>query len=467
MSTETGVRLYNTITKSKVPLTVGPEGVVRIYVCGPTVYGRVHIGNARPFVVFSVLARFLRRNGLAVRFVSNLTDINDKIYDAARTEGTSSTELADRYGKAYIDDTNGLGLGRPDSEPKVTDTLPEIVDLIAQLVDRGLAYPSAGDVYFRVGSFPGYGSLSGRTLEDMVSGEGGVGKEHPLDFALWKAHKPTEDAFWPSPWGPGRPGWHIECSAMAEAILGRTFEIHGGGIDLIFPHHENEIAQTEGAHGVPLAQIWMHNGMLELAGDKMSKSVGNIALLSDVLGDWPKEVVLTYFLSSHYRSPLPFNDERLGDAKAQCERIANTLRSLRRAIDVPGEGVDAGLAAALSTARSDMFAALADDFATPEAFAAIFGLIRVVNTTLDGVRPGAGQLREVQSKLLELLDVFGLGQLDREEPQVPESVLALARARDEARTARDFARSDALRAEIEAQGFTVRDGASGSEVLPA
>ena len=467
MSTETGVRLYNTLTKSKVPLQVGPEGVVRIYVCGPTVYGRVHIGNARPFVVFSVLARFLRRSGLAVNFVSNLTDINDKIYDAARNEGVSSTELAEHYGKAYIDDTNGLGLGRPDHEPKVTDTLPEIVDLIAQLIERGLAYPASGDVYFRVGRFPGYGDLSGRKLDEMISGEGGVGKEHPLDFALWKAHKPDEDAFWPSPWGPGRPGWHIECSAMAEAILGRTFEIHGGGIDLIFPHHENEIAQTEGAHGVPLAQIWMHNGMLELAGDKMSKSVGNIALLADVLQDWPKEVVLTYFLSSHYRSPLPFNDERLGDAKAQCERIANTLRALRRAIEAPGDGVDVSLAAATAATRTDVFTALADDFATPEAFAAIFSLVRTANATLDRSRPGADQLREVHGQLLELLDVFGLAALDDEDVRVPEEILALARARDNARTGRDFARSDALRAEIEGQGYTVRDGSEGSEVFPS
>ena len=252
---------------------------------------------------------------------------------------------------------------------------------------------------------------------------------------------------------------------MAEAILGRNFEIHGGGIDLIFPHHENEIAQTEGAHGVPLAQIWMHNGMLELAGDKMSKSVGNIALLADVLADWPKEVVLTYFLSSHYRSPLPFNDERLGDAKAQCERIANTLRALRRAIDSPGDGVDPALAAALGAARTGVFEALADDFATPEAFGAMFGLVRVINATLDGERPGIGQLREVHIKLLELLDIFGLATLDVEDVGIPDAVVALARARDEARAAKDFARSDALRAEIEAQGFTVRDGSAGSEVL--
>ena len=224
---------------------------MRIYVCGPTVYGRVHIGNARPFVVFSVLKRYLERRGMRVRLVSNLTDVNDKIYDAARAEGVPSAELARRYSEAYIADTDRLGLGRPDVEPRVTESIPEIIALIETLVEMGLAYPAGGDVYYRVERFPGYGRLSGRRLDEMISQEPGPGKESPLDFALWKGRKPDEDTWWESPWGPGRPGWHIECSAMAEAALGHGFEVHGGGIDLIFPHHENEIAQSEGAHGGP------------------------------------------------------------------------------------------------------------------------------------------------------------------------------------------------------------------------
>jgi cysteinyl-tRNA synthetase len=239
-----GPRLHSTMTKRREPLEPGPTGEVRIYVCGPTVYGRIHIGNARPFVVFTVLKRYLERRGMRVRLVSNLTDVNDKIYAAARAEGVPSAELARRYSEAYVADTDRLGLGRPDAEPTVTETIPEILELIGTLVAVGLAYPSDGDVYYRVGRFPGYGNLSGRRLDEMEPQEPGPGKESPLDFALWKGRKHDEDTWWESPWGPGRPGWHIECSAMAEATLGREFEVHGGGIDLVFPHHENEIAQS-------------------------------------------------------------------------------------------------------------------------------------------------------------------------------------------------------------------------------
>ena len=464
---DTGVQLYNTLTKTKEALRVTPGAPVRIYVCGPTVYGRVHIGNARPFVVFSVLTRALRRRGLEVRFVSNLTDINDKIYDAARAEGIPSGELAERYSNAYIEDTNRLGLGRPDAEPKVTDTLPEIVALIEELIAQDLAYPAHGDVYFRVTHFAPYGELSGRNLDELISGEGGVGKEHPLDFALWKANKPGEDTSWPSPWGPGRPGWHIECSAMAEALLGRNFEIHGGGIDLIFPHHENEIAQSEGANEEPLAQIWMHNEMLELGGEKMAKSVGNIARLGDVLDEWDREVVVAYFLTSHYRSKLPFDDARLNDARTVCERIGNCLRALRRALTAPGVSEAPELVAALATAETDFDAALADDLNTPAAIAAIQVLVRVVNGALDGdARPSAERLPETHTLLVGLLDTLGLASLDAGD-EIPAEVVALAKERQAARDGRDFARADALRDEIAAQGFTLRDGPDGPELVPA
>jgi cysteinyl-tRNA synthetase len=458
--------IYSTLSKKKEPVTPGPDGLVRIYACGPTVYGRVHIGNARPFVVFSVLKRFLERRGLRTRFVANLTDVNDKIYAAAQEEGIPSGELAAKYSQAYIDDTNRLGLGRPDVEPRVTETMPEIIALIQRLVDKGLAYPAAGDVYFRVERFERYGALSGRDLDEMVSTEPGEGKESPLDFALWKGRKPDEDTWWESPWGDGRPGWHIECSAMAEKALGRDFEIHGGGLDLAFPHHENEIAQSEGAYDEPMAQVWMHNEMLELAGDKMSKSVGNIALLHEVLDEWPAEVVLAYFLRAHYRSKLPFSQEHLKDAAEVCERIRNGSRAIDRALGSPGEATSPELATALVAARRDFYESLDDDFGTPGAFAALFDLIRAVNQAVEGERPSAGQLQEVRRELVEMLDVFGLAGLAKGEAAVPEEVMDLLAEREAARAERDFARADEARDRILALGFELRDTPEGPQVYP-
>jgi len=465
---EPEVRLHSTLTRRREPLQPRADGHVRIYVCGPTVYGRIHVGNARPFVVFSVLKRYLSRRGYRVTFVSNLTDVNDKIYAAARREGVTSTELAERYGRAYVADTSRLGLGRPDAEPKVTETMPQILALIETLIERGLAYPAPnGDVYYRVARFPEYGKLSGRRTDELEPSEPPEGKEDPLDFALWKAHKPDEDAWWGSPWGDGRPGWHIECSAMAEALLGRRFEIHGGGLDLVFPHHENEIAQTEGASGEPLAQIWMHNEMLELAGDKMSKSEGNIALLADVLESWPPETLIAFFLRSHYRSKLPFDDERLHEAQAANRRLRNALQALERGIEAPGAGYDEALAAALVDARQRFFASLDDDFGTPGAFAALFDLARAANQAVEGgARPGADQLREVRREFVELLDVLGLAVLAEPPTPAPDD-LRLAEQREEARHAGDYARADALRDELRARGWEVRDTPEGPQLSPA
>lgn len=460
------VRIFSTLTKRKEPVRPGGDGVVGIYACGPTVYGRVHIGNARPFIVFSVLKRYLERRGMRARFVSNLTDINDKIYEAATAEGMPSVELAEKYGAAYLADTSRLGLGRPDLEPKVTESLDAIVAMIATLIERGLAYPADGDVYFRVDHFARYGALSGRKLDEMVSTDPGTGKENPLDFALWKGRKADEDAWWDSPWGPGRPGWHIECSAMAEQALGEGFSIHGGGLDLVFPHHENEIAQSEGAGDGPMAQIWMHNEMLELSGDKMSKSVGNIALLGEVLDRWPAEVVLVYFLRAHYRSKLPFSDRHLAEAGEICERLRNALRSLDRAIEAPGEGIDEGLAQALTGSRGAYWAALDDDFGTPGAFAAIFDLVRAANAVVEGGRPAAGQLQEVRRELVEMLDVFGLAGLGRSQREAPEEVVELLAVRERARADRDFDRADAARDRIAELGWELRDTAEGPQVYP-
>jgi cysteinyl-tRNA synthetase len=461
---ESEPRLYSTLTRRVEVLEPGPGGVIRMYVCGPTVYGPIHVGNARPFVVFSVMKRYLTRRGHAVRLVSNLTDVNDKIYVAARREGVPSAELARRYSREYVEDTDRLGLGRPDAEPTVTDHIPEIIDLIARLVDRGLAYPAGGDVYYRVDRFAGYGRLSNRRIEELASNEPGEAKEHPLDFALWKGRKPDEDTWWDSPWGPGRPGWHIECSAMAESALGPTFEVHGGGIDLVFPHHENEIAQSEGANGAPMAKVWAHNEMLELGG-KMSKSEGNIVLLRDALDRWGRDVIVGFFLRTHYRSKLPFGDDGLADAARQLDTIRNALRNLDRALTAPGEGIDRPLADAVVNVRADFFDALDDDFNTPRAFAALFELVHAVNRAADGERPGVRQLEATRAEFVALLDVLGLGTLaDRAE--APPEVLALAERREQARASRDFAAADDLRERIHALGWEVRDTPEGPRVDP-
>ncbi len=321
------VRIRDTL--SGALQSIDPDHEVGIYACGPTVYSRIHIGNARPFVVFSLFARFLRSEGYKARLVVNVTDINDKIYTAAARAGEPSAKFAAEMTAAYISDTDALGLGRPDAEPKATETVEGIVELIANLIEGGHAYESGGDVYFRVRSFADYGKLSNRRPEDMDQGEeaGSAGlKEERLDFALWKATKEGEDTSWDSPWGPGRPAWHIECSVMAEQELGASFAVHGGGSDLVFPHHENEIAQSEAA-GRPFAHVWMHNGMVDAGGEKMSKSEGNIFQLREALDRYGREAVVAYLISGHYRQPLAFGELPMEEAVARVERIRNFFRT--------------------------------------------------------------------------------------------------------------------------------------------
>ncbi|HEU4658321.1 MAG TPA: cysteine--tRNA ligase [Capillimicrobium sp.] len=444
------IRLHDTRTGSVVELVPRDPGRVGIYACGPTVYGRIHIGNARPFVVFSLLKRFLEHEGLAATLVVNVTDINDKIYDAARAAGMPSADLAREMTAAYVADTDGLGLGRPDHEPKATETLAEIIDLIAALVERGHAYEAGGDVLFSVRSDPAYGDLSHRSVDDMDQGEGVEGadrKRDPLDFALWKAHKADEDTAWDSPWGRGRPGWHIECSAMAEKLLGVGFDIHGGGSDLVFPHHENEAAQTRAGRGGELARIWMHNGMLQLGGEKMAKSVGNIAPLHEVLERWGRDAVLLAFCSAHYRQPMQFSDAVMEQATAGVARIREA-----------GRGVVAGDSPAdMAPMRDAFFAALADDFNTPQALAALWEWIREANR-----RGSVGD-----AHLREMLDVLALENLLEADEGAPDEVVELARQRSAARAARDFAEADRLRDEIAAAGWAVRDTADGFELTPA
>ncbi len=451
------IRLHDTLTGALQPLRTGDrERPIGIYACGPTVYSRIHIGNARPFVVFSLLKRFLEHEGYDVNLVVNVTDVNDKIYDAARAQGHASAELAADMTERYQQDTSALGLGRPDHEPLASETIGPIVEYIEALIERGHAYPVDGDVYFRVRSDAGYGSLSHRQLEHMDQGEDGSGpqlskalKQDPLDFALWKAHKDGEDTVWETPWGAGRPGWHIECSAMAEQLLGVGFDIHGGGSDLVFPHHENEAAQTRAARGHELTKLWMHNGMIQFTGEKMAKSVGNIALLHEVLDQRGAEAVVMYLISGHYRQPLAFSDAALEQAQANVKRIREAGRRLSAGESPPQ----------LASLRDRFLDALARDFNTAEA-------LSVLNEWIgEASRPSWDSPGD--SHLREMLGVLGLGALLAPAEQAPEEVRRMAERRELARSERDFAAADQLREEIAELGWEVRDVADGFELLPS
>jgi cysteinyl-tRNA synthetase len=422
------MRLHDTLTGELVELPPPPEQI-GIYVCGPTVYQRAHIGNARPFVVFTWLARWLRERGHVVRLVHNITDVNDKIYEAAPGRSAERAREATAW---YLEDTAGFGLGMPDAQPLATETMPEIVGLIEQLLEGGHAYVADGDVYFRVARFEGYGALSGQRPDQVEEQEPNPAKEDPRDFALWKATKEGEDTSWTAPWGNGRPGWHIECSAMAAKELGPEFWIHGGGLDLVFPHHENERAQSLSV-GHPFARVWMHNGMLRFTGEKMAKSVGNVVTIRDVLDEWGVETALVFFLTGHWRKPIDFSDETMRAAQAQTETFRNALRGETRAAGDWSALVDA----------------LEDDFNTPAALAVLHDWAR--RGALDELRRG--------------LAVFGLEGFG-EMHAAPGDVVALAEARMRARAARQFAEADRLRDELAALGWDVRDVGAGFELVP-
>jgi cysteinyl-tRNA synthetase len=424
------MRLYNSLTRQLEELPP-PPGPIRIYTCGSTVYQRVHVGNSRPFVLAMWVKRWLEASGYEVRLVENITDVDDHVYEAANEQGIGSRDLAEQATQWFIDDTDDLGLGRPDVEPRASETIPEIIALVQELIGLDAAYEAGGDVYFRVARFPEYGRLSGAQLDEMIAQEPSDLKEDQRDFALWKAQKPHEDAAWESPWGLGRPGWHIECSAMAEKHLGPVFEIHGGGNDLRFPHHENELAQSRSA-GREFARIWMHNGMLELDEAKMSKSLGNVVTLRNVIDTWGRETLLLYLLSGNYRQPIAFHDDALEAARGRADGFREVFRN-------PSVGAAPG--------EWERFAAaLDDDFNTPEALAVMHGW------------RDHGLLRRA-------LDVFGLASLAEAEAAPPE-VVELAERRQRARAERDFDQADRLRAEIEAAGWEARDVAGGYQLVP-
>jgi len=419
------MRPYNTLTR-RVEELPPPPGPIRMYFCGPTVYQRAHIGNARPFVLGMWLRTWLRQRGYDATLVHNITDVNDKIYEAAPN---ASAELAARATQWYLDDTRDLGLGMPDLMPKATESIASIVRFIEELIEGGYAYAVEGDVYFRVARDARYGRLSGQRPDQVEEQEPNPLKEDPRDFALWKAEKPGEDTWWDSPWGRGRPGWHIECSAMAEDAFGPVFEIHGGGLDLVFPHHENELAQSS-ALGHEFARIWTHNGMLAFGGEKMSKSLGNDVSLRNVLDTWGREVALLFFMSAHWRKPIDFTDDTLAQAKAQVEGFRNVFRT-------PSEAVGDW---------SALGAALDDDFNTPEALALLHGW-------------------RDHELLRDALGVFGLASLAEQE-EAPAELVELAERRVAAREAKDFDEADRLRDEIAVAGWEVRDEAGGFRLVP-
>jgi len=423
------MRLSDTYSRGKVELPP-PPGPIRMYFCGPTVYMRAHVGNAVPFVIGMWLRRWLRELGYDTTLVHNITDINDKIYDAAPG---ASAELAERATSWYLEDTRDLGLGMPDRLPRATEHVAQIVRAIEELIERGHAYAVEGDVYYRVGSFAEYGRLSGQRGDQVEEQEPNALKEDPRDFALWKANKPGEDTAWESPWGRGRPGWHIECSVMAEELLGPVFEIHGGGLDLVFPHHENEVAQSR-ALGREFARVWAHNGMLRFTGEKMSKSLGNVWTIRETLDEWGHETTLVFFLTGHWRKPIDFSEQTMAQAAARRETLRNAFR-----LD----------AAETDESRWHAFAdALEDDFDTPRALAVLHEW------------GSDGQLELLRRGL----DVFGLASLAERE-EAPPDIVDLAERRAATRRDRDFAEADALRGRLEAAGWEMRDDPGGGYTL--
>jgi cysteinyl-tRNA synthetase len=445
------ISLHDTRTGGLRTLQPREPGRIGIYACGPTVYGRIHVGNARPFVVFSLLKRFLVHEGYNVTLVVNITDVNDKIYAAAGAAGIGSEQLARGMTAAYIADTDALGLGRPDLEPLASETMQAIIELIERLIERGHAYTAGGDVYFAVRSYPRYGEISHQLIDQMDQGEGVEGAERkrdPLDFALWKETKADEDTAWGSPWGVGRPGWHIECSAMAASLLGAGFEIHGGGSDLIFPHHENEAAQTFAACGTALAQLWVHNGMVRLEEQKMAKSKGNIFVLHEALEAYGRDALIMYFCAGHYRQPIEFDDERLEQAAASLGRVREAARKLAAGPSPPWS----------KPLRERFFASLAADFNTPAALAALFDWVREANRAEHTV--GDADVRE-------MLDVLGLENLvDPLGVEPPPVVRELRDRRERARADGNYAEADRLREQLRSQGWEVRDGPGGPELVP-
>lgn len=464
------MKIYNTLTRTKQEFVPIDENEIKIYVCGPTVYNYFHIGNARPFVVFDTLRKYLEYRGNNVRFVQNFTDVDDKILKRANEEGITPLEVGEKYIKEYFRDAEALNVKKATVHPRVTENMKEIIDFVQTLIDKGYAYESDGDVYYNTRMFKDYGKLSKQNIEDLELGariEVGEKKKDPLDFALWKAQKEGEGLAWESPWGMGRPGWHIECSVMSTKYLGETIDIHAGGQDLTFPHHENEIAQTEAATGKPFANYWMHNGYITIDNEKMSKSKGNFFTVRDILQEYEGEVMRFFLLSGHYRSPINFSRELMDQAKNGLARMRNARSNLKHLINTGSGSMTADEGEkfkALEAYRDKFIAAMDDDLNTADAISAVFELIKDINTY---VKDGASAefAEKCLNLLTELTDVLGLLQ-DKEEVggEVDEELQKLIDERQAARKAKDFKRADEIRDMLKAQGIILEDTPQGVKI---
>ncbi|MBU7007486.1 cysteine--tRNA ligase [Phosphitispora fastidiosa] len=480
------VRIYNTLTNRKEEFVPRNSGKVEMYVCGPTTYNLIHLGNARPLIVFDTVRRYFQYLGLEVKYIQNFTDIDDKIINRAAEEGMDALALAEKYIKEYYKDAGALGVRPADIHPKVSDHMPEIIEMIQKIIDNGYGYEKDGDVYFSVGIFTGYGKLSGRKLEDMQAGariDVDERKKHPMDFALWKAAKPGEP-WWESPWGMGRPGWHIECSAMANKYLGMGFDIHGGGFDLVFPHHENEIAQAEAFAGCgPFARYWMHNGFITVNEEKMSKSLGNFFTVREILDKYDPEVVRFYIVSTHYRSPLDFDDTKLEMNKKSLSRLHNALdniAALKNSVsfgdsDIPLDAEITAFDEAVGKAEQDFSEAMDDDFNTALAVASLFDLAREANAFGKKLDTYAGRklplpvkevLEKAQGSFIRLGQVLGLFEPDsvhsQNESDLSDKLMDLIiDIRQEARSRKDWAMADAIRDKLKETGIILEDTPQG------
>ena len=461
------IRLYNTLTARRDPFVPIEEGKVKMYACGPTVYNFFHVGNARCFVIFDMLRRYFEYRGYEVTFVQNFTDIDDKVIRRANEEGVTYTDIAERYIKEYFTDAQGLGVRAASVHPHATENMDEILAIVKKLVEDGYAYPMDGDVYFRTRKFRGYGKLSGQAIEDLESGariDVNDKKEDPLDFALWKAAKPGEPS-WPSPWGDGRPGWHIECSAMVRRYLGTTIDIHCGGQDLIFPHHENEIAQSECCNAAPFANYWLHNGYINIDNRKMSKSLGNFFTVREIAEKYGYLPIRYFLLSSHYRSPINFSEEVIAQASAALERIFNCVDSLSFYVkNATGElrPEEEATVAAFRATRDAMIEGMDDDFNTGAGIAALFDLVSLINKALPaGLSLAAA--REAQALLTEMTELFGFVKESREDADLVAWIEERIAARAAAKKEKNYAAADAIREELAARGVTLRDTSQGTK----
>lgn len=468
------LKLYNTLTRTKEEFKTIEPGKVRMYACGPTVYNYFHLGNARPFVTFDTLRRYLEYRGYEVTFVQNFTDIDDKMINRANEEGITVSDLADRFIKEYYIDADGLNIKRQAVQPRATKSIGAIIKLIKSMEEKGYTYVIEGDgVYYDVTKKSDYGKLSHYRLEDLQAGGGErgasyEGKRNPGDFAVWKFKKEGEPA-WNSPWGEGRPGWHIECSAMIKEFLGDTIDIHGGGQDLIFPHHENEIAQSEAANCCPLANFWVHNAFVNVDGEKMSKSLGNFFTIRDIVKSYPYNVIRFFILLGHYRMPINFSDQLLESAKTSLERISTCVNNVDFLLGnggvkpAPAEGDDKFLASVEAAAES-FVAHMDDDLNTADAITDIFNLVKVTNTgaTADDVSGEA--LKVAADKIRELTGVLGIELFGTEEEEIPADITELVEARTAAKKAKNFAEADRIRDELKAKGYIVKDTPNGPQV---